>query len=38
MSLCLSGTPGVAVRFARGTLNTDQWREAGWMTRALGRI
>ncbi|MFD0355629.1 UDP-glucose dehydrogenase family protein [Streptomyces sp. NPDC127110] len=22
---------------ARGTLNTDQWREAGWMTRALGR-
>ncbi|KJY26802.1 UDP-glucose dehydrogenase family protein [Streptomyces katrae] len=22
---------------ARGTLNADQWREAGWMTRALGR-
>ncbi|MFD4144630.1 UDP-glucose dehydrogenase family protein [Streptomyces sp. NPDC058572] len=23
---------------ARGTLNTDQWRDAGWMTRALGRL
>ncbi|WP_030782135.1 UDP-glucose dehydrogenase family protein [Streptomyces sp. NRRL S-920] len=23
---------------ARGTLNTDQWREAGWITRTLGRI
>ncbi|MFI5617897.1 UDP-glucose dehydrogenase family protein [Streptomyces sp. NPDC051567] len=22
---------------ARGTLNTDQWREAGWMIRGLGR-
>ncbi|WP_331728670.1 UDP binding domain-containing protein [Streptomyces sp. NBC_00158] len=22
---------------ARGTLNTDQWREAGWITRTLGR-
>ncbi|MEV6584049.1 UDP-glucose/GDP-mannose dehydrogenase family protein [Streptomyces sp. NPDC051582] len=22
---------------ARGTLNTDQWRDAGWITRALGR-
>ncbi|MEU2956357.1 UDP-glucose dehydrogenase family protein [Streptomyces xanthochromogenes] len=22
---------------ARGTLNIDQWREAGWVTRALGR-
>ncbi|MDN3295014.1 UDP-glucose/GDP-mannose dehydrogenase family protein [Streptomyces ficellus] len=23
---------------ARGTLNTDQWRDAGWITRALGRV
>ncbi|MFI1199766.1 UDP-glucose dehydrogenase family protein [Streptomyces sp. NPDC020883] len=23
---------------ARGTLNTDQWREAGWITRTLGRV
>ncbi|MFE9381117.1 UDP-glucose dehydrogenase family protein [Streptomyces sp. NPDC006855] len=23
---------------ARGTLNTDQWREAGWITRALGSV
>ncbi|MEU5282678.1 UDP binding domain-containing protein [Streptomyces sp. NPDC020755] len=22
---------------ARGTLNTDRWREAGWITRSLGR-
>ncbi|MET7531775.1 hypothetical protein [Streptomyces goshikiensis] len=22
---------------ARGTLNTDQWLEAGWITRTLGR-
>ncbi|MEU3718584.1 UDP binding domain-containing protein [Streptomyces californicus] len=22
---------------ARGTLDTDQWREAGWMSRTLGR-
>ncbi|MET7531778.1 hypothetical protein [Streptomyces goshikiensis] len=22
--------------FARGTLNTDQWRDAGWTARALG--
>ncbi|MFF1962462.1 hypothetical protein ACFVW5_02375 [Streptomyces sp. NPDC058232] len=35
-------TPGVSapappkVIDARGTLNTDQWREAGWIIRALG--
>ncbi|MER6046617.1 UDP-glucose/GDP-mannose dehydrogenase family protein [Streptomyces sp. NPDC001793] len=23
---------------ARGTLNTDQWRDAGWITRTLGRV
>ncbi|MGW9174588.1 UDP-glucose dehydrogenase family protein [Streptomyces decoyicus] len=31
-------TTSLKVIDARGTLNTDQWREAGWITRVLGRV